>query len=174
MKGFEVVEAMDREELLEYVRSLLWQFRLVDAFWFIKAEERFGLAAAEKLNEEVWAKVGELAAKDIVRRFGPFEPGLEGFLRAYALFPWTLMVDYEVEKDPQGLLVGVARCPAQEGRLRHGLGEYACRDMHLAEFSGFARVLDPRIRVDCVYAPPDEHPPDRHCLWRFTLEPDPG
>ncbi len=159
-----------REQLLDYVQSVLWQFRLTDAFWFIKTEGRFGIGAAEAVNEEVWTKIGELGARDILARFGPFEPGVRGVWRAYAHFPWSLMVDYEVEEEADGsLLVQVRSCPPQEGRKRHGQGEYVCKHMHGEEFRAFARVIDPRVRVDCLFAPPDEHPADCFCRWRFHL-----
>lgn len=167
----DLIENMEREELLQYVQSLLWQFRLCDAFWFLKTEEAFGQKAAETLNELVWAKVGELAGRDLAKRFGPFEQDLGGFWKAYRLFPWSLMVDYEiVSSEPEEMVVAVPCCPAQEGRARHGLGEYVCKHMHLAEFEGFARAVAPNVRVECLFAPPDEHPKNCHCKWRFTME----
>ncbi len=175
MIRLDALMGLGREELLEYVASLLWQYRLVDAFWFIRAEEHYGLAAAEELNAEVWGKVAQLSARDIVRRFKIEEKGLAGFEKALRLFPWALMVGYEPRRvtGPDGreeLVIEIADCPAQEGRKKHGLGEYVCKAMHQAEFENFAREIDPRIRVHCDFAPPDPHPADMYCRWRFWVE----
>jgi hypothetical protein len=161
---------MDREGLLEYVQSLLWQYRLVDAFWFINVENRHSLAEAEEINAVVWDKVSELSARDLVERFGPFEKGLAGWRKAWSLFPWSMMVECELEDRGDEIILRVPECPAQAGRRRHGLGEYACKEMHAREFAGFARVIDPAIRVECDFAPPDPHPEDMDCIWRFRVE----
>ncbi len=164
------LDQLDNDQLKELIHALLWQLRLTDAFWFIYTEKRFRLDAAEKLNAQVWAKVGGLAARDIKKRFNIQQTGLDGFLQAFDLFCWTMMVDYEMERLGDGeLILKVPSCPAQEGRKKHGLGEYKCKDMHHKEFSGFAREIDPRIRVECIFAPPDPHPSDMHCKWRFTI-----
>lgn len=172
--AFDALESLDREGLLEYIRSLLWQYRLADAFWFLKVEEEYGQRAAETLNARVWGKVGELSARDIVKRFGPFEPGpgetaIDAFLAAYALFPWAMLVDYEFTRHSAcELEISVADCPPQTARLRRGLGEYHCKEMHRAEFEGFARTIDPALKVECRFAPPDPHPADRFCTWAIT------
>ncbi|MDD4732193.1 MAG: DUF6125 family protein [Desulfovibrio sp.] len=174
--NLDVMENMDRAQVREYVSSLLWQLRLCDGFWFLNVEKRHGRAEAETINGLVWDKVGDLAARDIVERFGPFEDSPCGFWKAYEYVPWIPTVDYAVEEDApdargrvRGITLTVRRCPAQAGRKKHGLEPYTCREMHETEFSRFAARVAPSVRVHCVTAPPDPSPGDYDCRWRFVL-----
>jgi len=164
---FDNISKATREELIGYIDFLMWQYRLVDAFWFLTAEETFNLEVASKLNEDVWSKISTYMARDIKRRFKISGKGVEAVLDALSYNPWAFITKYSVEKGEDKAVISVPSCTPQVARRKRGKSEFLCRNMHLKVFTNFAKEIDDKVKVKCLFAPPDPHPKDLWCKWEF-------
>jgi hypothetical protein len=117
----------------------------------------------------VWARVSGLATRDLVSRFAITEKGLEGFAKVLRLYPWTALLEYQVEESPDEIVLTVPCCATQEARRRRGMQEYLCQEMHRQEFLGMVAEIDSRLQVHCDFAPPGARPAGFDCRWRFTV-----
>lgn len=154
----------------DYLEFLLKQYRVIDALWFLAVEDEFGLEHAVRLNEKVWEDMGARSAKEIKKRFKIEEKGLKGFEKAMKLFPWSRILGYEFNTLEDRLIIRVKNCLPQMARMKSGRGVFPCKGMHYREFRAFAKEIDKRIEVRCIYAPPDIK--DYFCEWEFRISGD--
>ena len=74
-----------------------------------------------------------------------------------------------VERKDDSLVLKMVTCRVQEARKSKGLEDYPCKSAGLTEYGAFAKTIDPGIRTECIACPPDEHPEEWACAWRFHL-----
>jgi len=60
-------------------------------------------------------------------------------------------------------------CRVQNARKRKKLDDYPCKSGGLVEYRTFAEAIDNRIITECIACPPDKHPAEWFCAWRFSI-----
>jgi hypothetical protein len=162
---------MSREELLRALVAFAKNWLAHDGCWFLAAEERHGLAAAIDLDTRSWQRFATAEARRIMEVFAlPAGGGLEALAHALALRMYALVNEQHAEwsADRSRLRFVMDRCRVQDSRRRKGLPDFPCRPVGTAEFTTFARTVDPRIVTMCLHCPPDA-PPGTACAWEFAI-----
>ena len=163
--------ALPREELLRLLGDLGRNWLAGDGIWFQAVEERDGIWDAKRCNDSCWARFSPVEAWSIKRFLGlPEMAGLPGLKRALGFRLYAgINVQTIREEGPGGLVFMMNDCRVQAARKRKGLADYPCKSGGLVEYRSFAETIDPRIRTECIACPPDDHPDEWFCAWRFTL-----
>ena len=143
-----------------------------DGIWFQAVEQASGMHEAKRCNDSCWAQFSPVEAHFISKFLElPEKPGLAGLKRAlgFRLYE-SVNVQSIVEETATSFIFQMNRCRVQDARKRKGLEDYPCKSGGLVEYSYFARAVDPRIRTECLGCPPDDHPQEWYCAWKFVLE----
>ncbi|MCX8142607.1 MAG: DUF6125 family protein [Candidatus Nezhaarchaeota archaeon] len=158
--------------LINLLREVAFHVRRVDGYWFLAVESKFGVEVATDIDAEVWGRLGRKEAEMVKRVFNVSGQDLSSLalvLRTiYSIFPWVES-EIVVETDKE-LVFAVSHCHPQEARIRMGLPIFPCKRVDLAYFTNLAKAVNPKVRVECLFAPPDERRSNAWCSWRFTLE----
>jgi hypothetical protein len=164
--------ALPKEKLLALLGDLGRNWLAGDGIWFQAVEARDGIWDAKRCNDSCWVRFSPFEAWS-VRRFLnlPEAPGLSGLKQALGFRLYAgINTQSIVEEGPGSLLFRMDDCRVQATRKSKGLPDYPCKSAGLVEYRAFAETIDPRIRTECVACPPDDHPAEWFCAWRFTLE----
>jgi len=163
---------MPRERLLDLLGDLGRNWLAGDGIWFQAVEASDGIWDAKRCNDSCWVRFSPFEAWSI-RRFLklPEAAGLDGLKRALAFRLYAgINTQAIVDEGPQSLVFRMENCRVQAARRSKGLPDYPCKSAGLVEYRTFAQTIDPRIRTACIACPPDDHPAEWFCAWRFTLE----
>ncbi len=176
--GFDMVDGvpsslLDMEpEKLENLKNRVAKNWLVnDGVWFQAIEFSEGMDEAKRCNDSCWAQFSPFEAAAIKQLLGlDANPGLEGLKRALGFRVYeAINVQSIVEETEKSFVFQMNQCRVQNARKRKGLDDYPCKSGGLVEYRYFARAIDSRIKTECLGCPPDAHPQEWFCAWKFSL-----
>ena len=160
-----------REELIKLVRMYAKGWLAMDGCWFLGLEEEKGIDTAIRYDTKAWERFSPIEAKRIMKEFKiPKEGSLASLEKALNLRLYAQVNDQEIERpDDQTLIFRMSGCRVQDARTRDGRADFPCKSVGLVEYSRFASTIDPRIDTECIACPPDPHPKEWWCAWKFHL-----
>lgn len=166
-----VLRRMPTDELQALLKAVSVNWLANDGVWFQAVEFASGMNNAKRCNDSCWAHFSPLEAWSIRQFLGLDEqPGLEGLKRALGFRLYAAInVQSIIDEGPDAFLFQMNDCRVQAARKRKGLDDYPCKSAGLVEYAEFARAIDSRIVTECVGCPPDPHPDEWFCAWRFRL-----
>ena len=164
---------MDRGGLKKLLEGFCTNWLANDGVWFQAVEFKDGMNDAKRCNDSCWGQFSPIEAWSIKRLLGLSErPGLAGLKQALGFRIYAqINTQSIVEEGPGSPVLQMNEGRAQSARKRKGLDDYPCKSAGLVEYTYFARSIDDRIQTECIGCPPDPHPNEWSCAWRFTLKP---
>ncbi len=176
--GFEVrdglpvwIETADDEQLKELIKVLSVNWLAIDGLWFQAIEHAAGMTEAKLANDTCWGRFSPMEAREIRRLANlPEDGGIQALKTALSLRLYARLNIMSVHDNPDGsITLRVNECRVQSARNRKGLPDYPCKSGGTMEYTYFAKEIDPRIRTVCESCPPDPHPGEWYCSWRFEF-----
>ncbi len=176
--GFEIADGvpkalrhMAKPDLLKVLDAVSVNWLANDGVWFQAVEKRYGMDSAKRCNDTCWSRFSPYEAFRIKEVLGmPQSPGLDGLRSALGFRMYARINRQSLhDVDQHSFIFRMDDCRVQSARKRRGLPDYPCKSAGMVEYPFFARAIDSRIQTECVGCPPDAHPEEWYCAWRFTL-----
>lgn len=167
-----VLKEMSREGLIKLLDGVCVNWLANDGVWFQAVEKRFGMDTAKRCNDTCWSRFSPYEALRIKELLGlPRQAGLDGLKAALGFRMYARINKQSIEEiDGTTFIFRMNDCRVQSARKRKGLADYPCKSGGMVEYPFFASTIDPRIETECIGCPPDPHPDEWYCAWKFTLK----
>ncbi len=178
LMGFEMQDGlpqpllkMSKESLQQLLDGVAVNWLSNDGVWFQAVEFSSGMVDAKRCNDSCWAFFSPFEAWSIKNFLNlPPEAGLEGLKKALNFRVYARINTQQIiEEGPDSIVFQMNECRVQSARKRKGLEDYPCKSGGVVEYTYFARSIDARITTECIACPPDAHPDQWYCAWRFKM-----
>ncbi|MBW2092151.1 MAG: cytosolic protein [Deltaproteobacteria bacterium] len=162
---------LPKTTLVSMLDSVAKNWLANDGVWFQAVEFNSGMFDAKRTNDSCWVRFSPFEADSIKEFLGlPKMAGLSGLKKALNFRLYSRINKQSIiQETPDSLVFEMNDCRVQAARKRKGLEDYPCKSVGMVEYPYFARTIDPRIKTECIGCPPDDHPEEWYCAWRFTL-----
>lgn len=161
---------MPKEKQLELIDATAKNWLAQDGVWFQAVEFKHGMNDAKRCNDSTWVRFSPFEAWSIKKLLKmEDQAGLKGLERALNFRMYGRLNVQTCHWENGALIFEMNKCRVQSARLRKGLDDYPCKSAGLVEYSRFAEGIDSRIKTECIACPPDPHPKDWFCSWKFTI-----
>jgi len=163
---------LDNQTLLAFKESMAVNWLANDGVWFQTLEFSRGMYDAKRVNDSCWSNFSPFEAWSIKRLLNLSDnSGLNGLKQALEMRLYaTINTQSIVNETETSFEFQMNQCRVQAARKRKGLDDYPCKSGGMAEYPRFAESIDSRIETTCIGCPPDEHPDEWFCAWRFSLQ----
>lgn len=175
MPDRETLMQLDREALVDLLEDAAKNWLAHDGLWFQAVEKEHGMEAAIEMDRQAWKVFTQIEAKRIMGRH-EMAPGggIDALEKALKFRLYARINEQEVYRvDQNTLRFEMTNCRVQSARERKGLPAFPCKSVGMVEYAYFAHTIDPRIRTEVIFCPPDVRPEGSYCTWQFALEKEP-
>lgn len=159
------------DSLDELMKSIAVNWLANDGVWFQAVEFSSSMSDAKGCNDACWSYFSPFEAEAIKKLLNlPENCGLEGLKKALHFRLYACINKQSVtDETPDSFVFQMNECRVQVARKRKNLDDYPCKSGGVVEYTFFAETIDKRIRTACIGCPPDAHPEEWYCAWRFSI-----
>jgi len=162
---------LPKEQLIGMIEDAAKNWLAHDGLWFLAVEAEHGMETAIRHDRTAWEQFTVIEAKRIMKRHG-IEPGsgLDGLKKALQYRQYAhLNVQEIVEETESSFVFRMNDCRVQAARKRDNRPDFPCKPVGLVEYANFASTIDSGIKTECICCPPDKHPAEYYCAWKFSI-----
>ncbi len=164
---------LSKDSVYGVMRELLYSFNYA---WFLM--EDWIRKNNPDINNEgllgLTEEFGAYEAKRLSRVLDTSEEGIERLIHFLNHSHWKVFEDIESERvSERSFSMKTLDCSTQKAAKKWGMGYYDCSEQGCRIREGFFREIDPGVRVERIFTPPDEKidGSDKRisCEWLITL-----
>jgi hypothetical protein len=161
---------MEKGKSISLINAMSANWLTNDGVWFRTVEDNHDMYTSKRCNDTCWTRYSPVEAS-IIKSFLhlPEQSGLHGLEQALKFRLYANINEQTIERSGDEITLRMVRCLVQKTRRSQGLPDYPCKSAGIAEFETFARTIDSRITTECLCCPPDKHPKEWVCAWRFYI-----